>query len=136
MFRSLRFAFSMVFVVGLACQATAGDDKGFKPLFNGKDLTGWKTFLKDEKADPAKTLVVKDGEIRVSPDGQTIAVVDGKHITLLGRDAVPRATLDRGGSVGFLDDGTLVSREEKRLTHWNAKGELLGELALADALAI
>ena len=66
MFRSLRFAFSMVFVAGLAFQATAGDDKGFKPLFNGKDLTGWKTFLKDEKADPAKTLVIKDGEIQVS----------------------------------------------------------------------
>jgi len=48
----------------------AGDDKGFKPLFNGKDLTGWKTFLKEEKdkdkADPAKTFVIKDGEIQVS----------------------------------------------------------------------
>ena len=28
-----------------------GGDQGFKPLFNGKDLTGWKTFLKDEKGD-------------------------------------------------------------------------------------
>src|SRR6202035_2422290 len=46
--------------------ATGGDTKGFKPLFNGKDLTGWKTFLKDDKADPAKTFVVKDGEIQVS----------------------------------------------------------------------
>src|SRR4051812_32987045 len=46
--------------------ARAGDDKGFKPLFNGKDLTGWKTYLKDDKADPAKTFVVKDGEIQVS----------------------------------------------------------------------
>jgi hypothetical protein len=45
--------------------ARAGEDKGFKPLFNGKDLTGWKMFLKDGKADE-KTIVVKDGEIQVS----------------------------------------------------------------------
>ena len=66
MFRSLRFALCMVFAAALACQVTAGDDKGFKPLFNGKDLTGWKTFLKGDKADLAKTIVVKDGEIQVS----------------------------------------------------------------------
>lgn len=44
----------------------AGDDKGFKPLFNGKDMTGFKFFLKDDKADPAKTFVVKNGEIQVT----------------------------------------------------------------------
>jgi hypothetical protein len=44
----------------------AGDDKGFKPLFNGKNLDGWKIFLKDGKADSEKTIVVKDGEIQVS----------------------------------------------------------------------
>src|ERR1700722_4540689 len=43
-----------------------GDKQSFKPLFNGKDLTGWKTFLKDDTADPAKTFVVKDGEIQVT----------------------------------------------------------------------
>jgi hypothetical protein len=44
----------------------AGEDKGFKPLFNGKNLDGWKIFLKDGKADSEKTIVVKDGEIQVS----------------------------------------------------------------------
>ena len=44
----------------------AAGGAGFKDLFNGKDLTGWKIFLKDEKADPTKTFVVKDGEIQVS----------------------------------------------------------------------
>lgn len=39
---------------------------GFTPLFNGVDLKGWKTVLKDDKADPTKTFVVKDGEIQVS----------------------------------------------------------------------
>src|SRR5438093_1183688 len=43
----------------------AGGD-GFTPLFDGKSLKGWKTYLKDEKADPGKTFVVKDGEIQVS----------------------------------------------------------------------
>jgi uncharacterized protein (TIGR03000 family) len=42
----------------------AGD--GFKDLFNGKNLDGWKTFLKEEGADPSKTFVVKNGEIQVS----------------------------------------------------------------------
>lgn len=37
---SLIFAFSLV-VAGAAFGAAA-DDAGFKPLFNGKDLTGWK----------------------------------------------------------------------------------------------
>jgi hypothetical protein len=47
--------------------AGAGDDKGFKPLFNGKDMSGWKTFLKEgDKGDPKTTIVVKDGEIQVS----------------------------------------------------------------------
>lgn len=53
-------------LASLLSAAGAGDDKGFKPIFNGKDLTGWKTMLKDDKADPAKTFVVKDGEIQVS----------------------------------------------------------------------
>lgn len=48
--------------------ARAGDDQGFKPLFNGKNLKGWKTFLKDDKADPAKSFIVNEGEIRVPGD--------------------------------------------------------------------
>jgi hypothetical protein len=54
-------------VAGLAVHsAQAGE--GFKPLFNGKDLTGWKFFFdpKAKDADPAKTFVVKDGQIQVS----------------------------------------------------------------------
>lgn len=60
----------LLFVATLGAPLTfgpvsAGDAKGFKPLFNGKDLTGWKTFVKD-KGDPAKSFVVKDGEIQVT----------------------------------------------------------------------
>jgi hypothetical protein len=52
--------------------ADAGGDKPgaqeFTRLFNGKDLTGFKTFLdpKAGTADPAKTWTVEDGEIRCS----------------------------------------------------------------------
>ena len=49
--------------------AHAGDDKGFKPLFNGKDLAAWKVSLgpdpKRDTGDPKKAFVVKDGEIHV-----------------------------------------------------------------------
>jgi hypothetical protein len=64
-----RYACCTFFAVGfglVVSQASAGDGKDFKPLFNGKNLNGWKIFLKDDKADPAKTIAVKDGEIQVS----------------------------------------------------------------------
>src|SRR5437660_10804671 len=65
-----RYVCCAFFAVGfglLASQAPAGDDKGFKDLFNGKDLTGWKYI--PEKAD--KTFAVKDGVVAVSgkPNG-------------------------------------------------------------------
>jgi hypothetical protein len=43
-------------------------DDGFTPLFNGKDLTGWKVQFQDKNkdADPAKTFTVKDGALIVS----------------------------------------------------------------------
>lgn len=57
-------------VAGLALvrPALAGD--GFKPLFNGKDMSGWKFYLDPKKggkdADPLKTFVVEEGEIQVT----------------------------------------------------------------------
>ncbi|MFO0969727.1 MAG: DUF1080 domain-containing protein [Gemmataceae bacterium] len=76
--RSLLLA---VFVGLLAPLATVhgGDDKGFKPLFNGKDTTGWKFFLADKKADPAKTFEVKDGEIQVTGFPNGYFYTDGSH---------------------------------------------------------
>jgi Domain of Unknown Function (DUF1080) len=48
-----------------AAAADKKDDEGFKDLFNGKDLTGWKTFFdpKAKDADPAQTWTVKEGVI-------------------------------------------------------------------------
>ena len=69
MFR-IRSAFFSVCAAGLCAlvsQATAGDNKDFVDLFNGKDLTGWKIF--PVKAD--KTYSVKDDYILVTgkPNG-------------------------------------------------------------------
>src|SRR5438067_5736119 len=55
-------AIGLVFVAAFAFPVSAGGDKDFKDLFNGKDLTGWKYI--PEKAD--KTYTVVDGYIKVS----------------------------------------------------------------------
>ena len=63
-----------VFVAGLlSCKPTAGSsEKSAKskiiPLFNGKNLDGWYTFLKDrgKNSDPNKVFTVQDGLLRVS----------------------------------------------------------------------
>jgi hypothetical protein len=55
---------------GASAEAPKGDEAGFKPLFNGKDLTGWKAVLPG-KADPEKTFTVKGGVLDISghPNG-------------------------------------------------------------------
>jgi hypothetical protein len=42
--------------------ADKNDQEGFRPLFNGKDFTGWK-FLLPNNADPTKTWSVTDGVV-------------------------------------------------------------------------
>jgi hypothetical protein len=60
----------------LAFAATAADDtaSGFTPLFNGRDFTGWKIWLRDADNAQTKTFTVKDGEIHVTgrPNGYMI----------------------------------------------------------------
>jgi hypothetical protein len=72
MLGSLRVAFYGAVAAGLGVlvpHAPAGGDKGFVDLFNGKDLSGWKTnvFGKDQ----GKTFTVKGDYILVSgqPNG-------------------------------------------------------------------
>ena len=64
------------FLLG-TCNLTAGEQKG-QPvtpgetvkLFNGKDLTGLSTWLKDtERADPRHVFGVTDGQLHISGDG-------------------------------------------------------------------
>ena len=52
-------------MVSTASAAVPRDDQGFTPLFNGKDLTGWTTFLDPKKsATPDEIWSIKDGVIR------------------------------------------------------------------------
>lgn len=43
---------------------TATQPTGKVELFNGKDLSNWQVWLKDEKADPAKTFTVEGGVLK------------------------------------------------------------------------
>jgi 3-keto-disaccharide hydrolase len=64
----MKVCLSALVVLALATPALRGADDGFTPLFNGKDLTGWKVQFKDadKDADPAKTFTVKDGALIIS----------------------------------------------------------------------
>jgi hypothetical protein len=57
------------------------DNSGFTPLFNGKDLSGFKTFLdpKAGEADPAKTWTVEEGMIRCSGKPTGYFYTDGSY---------------------------------------------------------
>jgi hypothetical protein len=57
-------------LVGAHARA-GGKDEGFTDLFNGKDLTGWKTILHNGKPDEGKTFQVNEGIMVVSgsPNG-------------------------------------------------------------------
>lgn len=48
-----------------------------KPIFNGKDLTGW-SFLKDEKRQNSKAEVTKEGELHLT-NGPGDLQTDGKY---------------------------------------------------------
>jgi hypothetical protein len=54
--------------LALALAAPAARAADWEPLFNGKDLTGWKVQFNDKAkdADPAKTFTVKEGVLVVT----------------------------------------------------------------------
>ena len=49
--------------------AQAGEKGGFRKLFNGKNLDGWKIFMKNKKANVEEAISVEDGIIKVSGKG-------------------------------------------------------------------
>src|SRR5262245_45157082 len=65
--RSLVACATLLAVVSLSTVAADDqkDDEGFTPLFNGKDFTGWKTFIDPKRKDvkPEDIWSVKDGVI-------------------------------------------------------------------------
>jgi hypothetical protein len=66
MLRGFRLALGAMVVFGLVGLSSSAGDKDFKDLFNGKDLTGWKTILSGGKEDDGTVFSVKDGVIVVS----------------------------------------------------------------------
>jgi hypothetical protein len=52
----------------LACLNVHAQQPGMKPLFNGKDLKGWYTFLKSKgkNNDPEKVFAVENGLLHIS----------------------------------------------------------------------
>lgn len=65
MTRTLLLAAAAVAVVGAALGRADQPAAGYTPLFNGKDLTGWTTFLdpRAKDADPKKVWTIENGEI-------------------------------------------------------------------------
>ena len=75
----VHLAISLLFLFGVQAE-----EKGFTPIFNGKDLAGIKFQLESKEADPAKTFSVKGGMIActVSPNGYWYTVRSYKEFTL------------------------------------------------------
>lgn len=60
-FRKAAFVFVLILVMPTALTAQEGEEDGWKPLFNGKNLEGWKFHLGREGADNQGTFTVEDG---------------------------------------------------------------------------
>jgi hypothetical protein len=60
-----------------ACGQAPAD--GWTPLFNGKDLTGWYTFLQEhgKNSDPDKVITIEDGAIHLYKDAR-----DGQKVVM------------------------------------------------------
>src|SRR5262245_4378528 len=77
--------YSLLCLVFLAAVFSADGDDPVKPtketkLFNGKDLTGLTTWLRDTKReDPRKVFSVKAGELHISGDGFGYVATDKEY---------------------------------------------------------
>lgn len=93
-------------VLGIATLAgtnrSSADEAGFKPLFNGKDLTGWTTYLKDSSADPKNTWAIEDGVIicKGKPNGYIATKDQFKNYVLKLKWRFPADS--KGGNSGVL----------------------------------
>ncbi|MGE3805220.1 MAG: DUF1080 domain-containing protein [Gemmataceae bacterium] len=83
--RWLLASITLAALIGIG-SASAEDKEGFKPLFNGKDLTGWDTWLGRPQGgkepvglnkDPDKvyTVVMVDGQPAIRISGQTFGAL-------------------------------------------------------------
>src|SRR5437870_4780979 len=84
--RRLTAAACLAMLALIACVAwSPADDKGdgWTQLFNGKDLTGWKTFVDPKKpVEPDKVCSVKDGDkIKLVVNGELQNEASGAEAT-------------------------------------------------------
>ncbi len=91
---------SITFALAAGAYAADADRPERIELFNGKNLDGWKLFLPDEKADPAKTWSVKDGVIHCTgtPAGYLRTTEAYENYTLQFEWRFP----EKGGNSGVL----------------------------------
>ncbi len=101
--------------------AAGADDKGFTPLFNGKDLTGWKLHDKPSGAILAVTKKEKDSKV-IGYDGK---LKDGKDVplwrvedgVLIGSGPPSHLFSERG------DYGNFVYRIEAQINNGGNSGQ-------------
>jgi hypothetical protein len=69
----------LLFAVPVSADEPTVPDKAI-PLFNGKDLTGFTTWIKDTKRDdPRKVYTVRDGMIHISGEGVGYLATDKEY---------------------------------------------------------
>ncbi|MFN4261040.1 MAG: DUF1080 domain-containing protein [Gemmataceae bacterium] len=97
-FSTVRSLAGLAVAALLFTSAFAADD-GFKPLFNGKDFTGF-DFVMSGSADPAKTWSVKDGVIDCTgkPNGYIVTKDSYSNYVLQVDIRYP----EQAGNSGFL----------------------------------
>lgn len=88
--------------IGLLATGLVRAEDGFKPLFNGKDLTFWTTFLSAKDAKPEDTWSVKDGVLVCvgKPAGYVITKEEFANYTLKLQWRFPVGS--KGGNSGVL----------------------------------
>ena len=76
----MRLCLTLLFCISTAAVTFAeGEDDGWIPLFNGKDLTGWYTYLDQDgrNNDPGQVFTIEDGVIHVykhAEDGAQVPI--------------------------------------------------------------
>jgi hypothetical protein len=98
-----RLALAAALLAGAALVAAPDQPAdGFTPLFNGRDLSGWK-FVLPSGADPAQTWTVQDGYIRCTGKPNGYFYTEGSFTNYTFRyewrypkEQPPRSTLNSG----------------------------------------
>jgi len=123
LFVALTFGFALL-IGGLASHAADEVAKDGKPLFNGKDLSGWK--FKQEAGGKAWSVV---GDVKLDPE--TAADVPD-YVACFRREA--RAL--QSAAPGLKVEWTVVENEPSRRVVWEGKGPVASRAISRRALVV